>query len=95
MSLSEYRRKRDFKATSEPRGRKRRSKGADSYLIQKHAAQDVADPGLERCPDQQGFLAKARHLVSLPRSGTVMAALSVTALCCGAIVNGDYCHNSS
>ena len=37
MSLSEYRRKRDFKATPEPKAEKATSKG-DSFVIQKHAA---------------------------------------------------------
>ena len=36
-SLDSYRSKRDFRATSEPRGRKLRRKG-DSFVIQKHAA---------------------------------------------------------
>src|SRR5512138_424774 len=38
MGLETYRKKRDFKATPEPRGRKKKSSGGDSYLIQKHAA---------------------------------------------------------
>src|SRR3546814_11159855 len=38
MALTTYRKKRDFKATTEPRGKKAQSKGGDSYLIQKHAA---------------------------------------------------------
>src|SRR3546814_4464588 len=38
MALTTYRKKRDFKATPEPRGKKAQSKGGDSYLIQKHAA---------------------------------------------------------
>ena len=38
MALESYNRKRDFEATSEPRGEVRRSKGGDHYLIQKHAA---------------------------------------------------------
>lgn len=37
MSLSEYRRKRDFKATPEPKAAKVTSKG-NSFVIQKHAA---------------------------------------------------------
>ncbi|MFO1101282.1 MAG: DNA ligase D [Methylocystis sp.] len=37
MSLADYRKKRDFSATSEPRGRGARKKGA-SFVIQKHAA---------------------------------------------------------
>lgn len=36
-SLDDYRNKRDFKATSEPKGRKSRKKG-HSFVIQKHAA---------------------------------------------------------
>ena len=38
MALEPYNRRRDFEATSEPRGEVRRSKAGDSYLIQKHAA---------------------------------------------------------
>ena len=38
MGLETYNRKRDFEATSEPRGEVRRSRGGDGYLIQKHAA---------------------------------------------------------
>ncbi len=37
MALEEYKRKRDFRKTSEPRGRKGKASG-DGYLIQKHAA---------------------------------------------------------
>jgi len=37
MSLDLYNRKRDFKATPEPKGKAVRSKG-DSFVIQKHAA---------------------------------------------------------
>ena len=37
MGLETYRKKRDFKTTPEPRG-KRRKVGGDGYLIQKHAA---------------------------------------------------------
>jgi bifunctional non-homologous end joining protein LigD len=37
MSLSEYRRKRDFKATPEPRAAAAKTKG-NSFVIQKHAA---------------------------------------------------------
>lgn len=37
MSLSEYRRKRDFKTTPEPKAEKAKSKG-NSFVIQKHAA---------------------------------------------------------
>jgi len=37
MSLSEYRRKRDFKATPEPKAAKATSRG-NSFVIQKHAA---------------------------------------------------------
>src|SRR3546814_18436158 len=38
MARTTYRKKRDFKATPEPRGKKAKSAGGDSYLIQKHAA---------------------------------------------------------
>ena len=38
MALETYRRKRDFKTTSEPRGKKVAARKGDSYLIQKHAA---------------------------------------------------------
>lgn len=38
MALETYRSKRDFKATSEPRGKKVAAPKGDSYLIQKHAA---------------------------------------------------------
>src|SRR5690606_19290270 len=38
MGLDTYRKKRDFKATPEPRGSKKKSAGGDSFLIQKHAA---------------------------------------------------------
>jgi bifunctional non-homologous end joining protein LigD len=38
MVLETYRRKRDFKTTSEPRGRKVTAPKGDSYVIQKHAA---------------------------------------------------------
>ena len=38
MALETYRSKRDFKATSEPRGKKVAARKGDSYLIQKHAA---------------------------------------------------------
>ncbi|WP_425274188.1 DNA polymerase ligase N-terminal domain-containing protein [Paracoccus shanxieyensis] len=37
MSLETYRKMRDFRATSEPKGRKSRKKG-NSFVIQKHAA---------------------------------------------------------
>src|SRR3982751_7110754 len=37
MGLAEYKRKRDFKSTPEPRGKKRGAKGW-AYVIQKHAA---------------------------------------------------------
>lgn len=37
MSLTEYRRKRDFKATPEPKANKAKSKG-NSFVVQKHAA---------------------------------------------------------
>ena len=40
MSLSEYRRKRDFKATPEPKAAKATSKG-NSFVIQKHAARQL------------------------------------------------------
>ena len=36
--LETYRRKRDFKTTAEPRGRKIAARKGDSYVIQKHAA---------------------------------------------------------
>ena len=38
MALATYRQKRDFKNTSEPRGKRPAAKGGNSYLIQKHAA---------------------------------------------------------
>jgi bifunctional non-homologous end joining protein LigD len=38
MALESYRKKRDFKTTPEPRGKRRKTAGGDSYLIQKHAA---------------------------------------------------------
>lgn len=38
MALTAYRKKRDFQATPEPRGKKARSTGGDSFVIQKHAA---------------------------------------------------------
>jgi len=38
MGLESYRKKRDFKTTREPRGKRRKAAGGDSYLIQKHAA---------------------------------------------------------
>ena len=39
MGLEEYRRKRDFKKTPEPRGRKARPKAVQRrFVIQKHAA---------------------------------------------------------
>src|SRR4051812_41109352 len=38
MSLTEYRRKRDFKVTSEPRGGKSKPHKTLSFVIQKHAA---------------------------------------------------------
>lgn len=37
MSLSEYRRKRDFKSTPEPKAQKTKTSG-NSFVIQKHAA---------------------------------------------------------
>ena len=36
--LSAYQAKRDFRKTPEPAGRAKRSKGGNSYVIQKHAA---------------------------------------------------------
>ncbi|WP_395746106.1 non-homologous end-joining DNA ligase [Prosthecobacter sp.] len=38
MSLREYQKKRDFKKTAEPRGKKERRGGALRFVIQKHAA---------------------------------------------------------
>lgn len=38
MALEAYRKKRDFNATAEPRGRVGRSRAGHSYVIQKHAA---------------------------------------------------------
>jgi bifunctional non-homologous end joining protein LigD len=38
VGLESYKRKRNFEATPEPRGKMSRSLGGDSYLIQKHAA---------------------------------------------------------
>ena len=38
MALTQYHRKRDFRTTPEPRGKRGRSRGGDRYLIQKHAA---------------------------------------------------------
>ena len=38
MALTAYRKKRDFKATSEPRGKRAKSPAGDSFVIQKHAA---------------------------------------------------------
>ena len=38
MALDKYKQKRDFSKTPEPRGRPRRAKSGDGYLIQKHAA---------------------------------------------------------
>jgi bifunctional non-homologous end joining protein LigD len=38
MALATYRKKRDFSATPEPRGKEKRSRGGDSFVIQKHAA---------------------------------------------------------
>jgi bifunctional non-homologous end joining protein LigD len=38
MALETYQSKRDFKATPEPKGRKRATKGAAIFVIQKHAA---------------------------------------------------------
>src|SRR5262245_12956578 len=43
MALEEYRRKRDFKATLEPRGREksRRPGSAPIFVVQKHAARQL------------------------------------------------------
>jgi bifunctional non-homologous end joining protein LigD len=38
MALTAYRKKRDFKTTPEPRGKRQASGGGDSFVIQKHAA---------------------------------------------------------
>lgn len=38
MALKQYQQKRNFKATPEPRGKRSKSPGGNSYLIQKHAA---------------------------------------------------------
>ena len=38
MALETYRKKRDFKTTAEPRGKKSRFGAGDSFVIQKHAA---------------------------------------------------------
>ena len=38
MALAVYRKKRDFQATPEPRGKKAKSAAGDSFVIQKHAA---------------------------------------------------------
>ena len=38
MALTTYRKKRDFQATPEPRGKRAKSAGGDSFVIQKHAA---------------------------------------------------------
>jgi bifunctional non-homologous end joining protein LigD len=38
MALTTYNKKRDFKSTPEPRGKKGTSAGGDSFVIQKHAA---------------------------------------------------------
>ncbi|HET7409614.1 MAG TPA: DNA polymerase ligase N-terminal domain-containing protein, partial [Paracoccaceae bacterium] len=38
MALEKYKQKRDFSKTPEPKGKARRAKGGDGYLIQKHAA---------------------------------------------------------
>jgi bifunctional non-homologous end joining protein LigD len=38
VALTTYRRKRNFKSTSEPRGKRPTAKAGNSYLIQKHAA---------------------------------------------------------
>ncbi len=41
MALSSYRKKRNFKATPEPRGKDGKAATGDSYLIQKHAARHL------------------------------------------------------
>lgn len=38
MALTTYRKKRDFQATPEPRGKRAKSPAGDSFVIQKHAA---------------------------------------------------------
>lgn len=38
MALTTYRKKRDFKATPEPRGKRGKPAGGNTYVIQKHAA---------------------------------------------------------
>jgi bifunctional non-homologous end joining protein LigD len=38
MALTQYRKKRDFQTTPEPRGKRSKSAGGDSFVIQKHAA---------------------------------------------------------
>lgn len=38
MALTTYRKKRDFQATPEPRGKRAKSRAGDSFVIQKHAA---------------------------------------------------------
>ncbi len=38
MALNTYRKKRDFQSTPEPRGKRAKSSGGDSFVIQKHAA---------------------------------------------------------
>jgi DNA ligase D-like protein (predicted 3'-phosphoesterase) len=40
-SLLEYRKKRDFRSTREPRGKKSRSKGKQRFVIQKHGASSL------------------------------------------------------
>jgi DNA ligase D-like protein (predicted 3'-phosphoesterase) len=40
-SLQEYRHKRDFRVTGEPRGKKKRAKGKPRFVIQKHDASSL------------------------------------------------------
>jgi bifunctional non-homologous end joining protein LigD len=41
MPLDEYRKKRNFRATPEPKGRARRSTGAPIFVVQKHQARQL------------------------------------------------------
>ena len=41
MPLEEYRKKRNFSETQEPRGRTRRSRGGRSFVVQKHDASNL------------------------------------------------------
>jgi bifunctional non-homologous end joining protein LigD len=41
VSLKQYQRKRDFRRTPEPRGRRRARRAGDLYVIQKHAARNL------------------------------------------------------